>query len=415
MKSSKKILIVRYEGNPFAVRMSKVIITLLECGFDIDILIPLGKKGIQTYRYSDGRCLDKIVNIYYFPTHGRFFNYLNRSSLLYDYFFESRLEILLKEKKYIAILVKDSHKLSAVFRVAKRTECQDVPIICDMYENAIEQHRDYCFRFASFQRKIITRLFFELDRLRVNEEIFLPKCKKIFVVVDEMKSYLINNYNINESKISVVENVELLEQYDKIAINNFKFDDIKSSTKVVSYVGNVGPHRGIENFLKSIKILNGCEKRDIVFVIVGVREDQERYFSDMANNLGVKNNIIIKRCVSHDDSVRWIKRSQVGIIPHLDTGFIRTTIPNKLFQYMAASAYIISSNVIPLSRIVNDVDCGCLFTCASPDDLAIKINFSLENNDLILSKGRKGRERVDTYYNWRKRSVEYTEYFSNLL
>jgi len=409
----KKILIVRYEGSPFAIRMSKVIITLLECGFEIDILIPFEKKGGQTYCHSTGMSLDKLVNIYFFREN-RYLNFFDKTNLSHGYDFEYQLKSLLKRKKYSAILVKDSHKLSSIFRIIEKNKIEKTPVICDMYENAVEQHRDYYYKFASLPRKITTVLMLNLLRLKINEQKYLLKCNKIFVVVEEMKSYLLDKYTLKSENILVVENVELIEQFDNISCEEINVD-IDRNVRIISYVGSIGPHRGIEVFLSSIKLLDGYYKENVIFVIIGATEYQERYLLKMADVLNIRKKIIIKKKICHNDAIRWIKRSEIGIIPHLDTNFIRTTIPNKLFQYMSSSVPVISSDVGPLGRIIRDNDCGYIFTPNSYFELAEKIIFSLKNKNESLLKGINGRRAVEVYYNWRKRSIAYIDFFKNLV
>jgi glycosyltransferase involved in cell wall biosynthesis len=112
--------------------------------------------------------------------------------------------------------------------------------------------------------------------------------------------------------------------------------------------------------------------------------------------------------------MRWIKATDIGVIPHRDTEFIRTTVPNKLFQYMAASAMVIVSDVGPLSRIAEETDCGVSFRPDSPVDFAEAIRQWLKRTEERIERGRKGRKAVEERYCWEKLSQRYLDYFDSV-
>lgn len=416
--TSRRVLMIRYEGNPFAVRMSKTILTLLDAGYEIDILVPHGKKGISTYRSKSDRPLEELVNLHFFRTRltlpWRVSKLLDKSMLQRDPAFESKLEQLVRTREYTAIVVKDSHKLPAVFRLLDRNGLATTPVVCDMYENVTEQTADYFIRFASFRRRMLTRLVLAVPRLRDAERRYLPRCDRIFVVVEETRRYLLDRYDLQPERVSVVENVELLEQFDAIETGDAFADHLEPGSRLVSYVGSIGAHRGIETFLGGIAGLTRDQKKNTAFAIVGARENTRERIERMAKNLGIGEELRVLGYVSHDDAMRWIKRSQVGVIPHSDTPFIRTTIPNKLFQYMAAGALVLSCDVGPLGRIVRETDCGFVFPAHSADALAEKLALALEDDDVIATKGRNGRAAVDRVYSWEHQGAAYRDYFESL-
>lgn len=409
-------MIVRYEGNPFAVRMSKVIVTLIECEFSIDILIPEGQKGQLTYNYKDGRPLDEVVSIYYFLNKKSFFKklvrFIDKTNLYKDFSFEKRFNILINTNNYSCILVKDSHRLPTVFKFLKKNKMK-IPVVCDMYENVLEQHRDRYFRFAPLWRKIITVTMLNILRLKLMEQKYLPQCDMIFVVIEEMKKYLSDKFKIKDESIAVIENVELIDQFDRIISS--KPDFIKNNAYIIiSYVGSIGPHRGIEVFIKSIKNIPDTLRSNVLFVVVGARNQDKKKLYLLAEEIGVSEKLNIIGYVPHNEAIKWIKMSDIGVIPHLNTNFISTTIPNKIFQYMAASSAIIASDIGPIGRIIRETDCGFTFTPNSASDLSAKISLMIENPEIIRNKGKNGRIAVEKKYNWELKKCKYQKYFISL-
>ena len=241
--NKKRALIIRYEGFPFLLRMSKVIFRLLDCNFHVDILIPSGKEGKPLYGNKEGFKLKDRVSIHTFPVKSslwwRLLTYVDKSSLLRDLEFETSLVKLLEKNRYDVIIVKDSHKLKATFNTIDKLGTVDTPVVCDMHENAVEQAMDYRVRFAPPLRRMLTTLSLLAPRLRTMEHNYLPRCDKIFVVVDETRQYLLSKYNLDENKISVVENVVLLGHFDNVKIDD-DFTDFKTS---IEYSGNPSPKR----------------------------------------------------------------------------------------------------------------------------------------------------------------------------
>jgi glycosyltransferase involved in cell wall biosynthesis len=85
--------------------------------------------------------------------------------------------------------------------------------------------------------------------------------------------------------------------------------------------------------------------------------------------------------------------------------FINTTIPNKLFQYMALQKPVLVSNAKPLARIVSQCNCGFIFQSGSPQDAAAKIiaAYHARHDD---SYGQRGKVCAEQYYTWELASRE---------
>ena len=415
---SRRALVVRYEGFPFAIRMSKVLSILLECDFEVDVIVPEDRIGNDTYSTQDGRTLRDQVNIITFKMREGFCEKIkakvNPSFVTGDRYFNACLEKQLRSGSYDLIILKDTHKLEYLFNIIDKRGLSDVRVMCDMYENASEQAYDMYYRYGRPWRKALTVMQRTIPRIRKIESRYLPRCDRVFVVVDEAARYLKSRYNLDMNRISVVENVEFLKKFDSITVYKGFGEFISPDKRIVSYVGSIGAHRGIDLFIEAVSRIPKAVRSRAAFVIVGARNKQSEKIRNMAGRYGIEDDIHIAGYLPHEDAMRWIKKSSIGVIPHNDTEFIRTTVPNKLFQYMAASALIITSNVGPLSRIVSETDCGLIFRAGSSSDFADRIMEALQNDKLTDEKGRNGRIAAENKYCWEKRSEAYQEYFSTL-
>jgi glycosyltransferase involved in cell wall biosynthesis len=412
-----RVLIIRYEGTPFAIRMSKVIKNILDICWECDVLIPENGFGKVNVSKELGWDLSNEVRLLEFPVVKK--NLRNKYWMrIIGYFpvvdraFEEFLVNVLVNNPYTLIMVKDSHVLNHVFSALARTGGEHIPVVCDMYENASEQLFDSQIRFGSWIRKLLSIIRLSIPRVRRRERKYLPKCDHIFVVVQEAKDYILKNYPIIPSRVSVVHNVEILKDFDQIK-EPVVFPGIFNKIQI-SYVGSLGPHRGIRLLIDAVKILSEIGQHAFHVHIVGANEKQLKELTTLCGQKGVQNLIHIEGYVTHRTAMQWIKSSNIGVIPHLDTTFIRTTIPNKLFQLMAAGSMCVVSDVGPLARIVNEAGCGLTFKAGSSNSLASTLLKAINNPNLISDFGAKGRAAVESRYHWEIEGQQYNKYLQHI-
>ena len=65
-----------------------------------------------------------------------------------------------------------------------------------------------------------------------------------------------------------------------------------------------------------------------------------------------------------------LAKARVGVVPHWKNESWDTTIPNKLFDYMAAGLAVVTSDATPAARVVSSTGCGLVFRDRNPGSLA---------------------------------------------
>jgi glycosyltransferase involved in cell wall biosynthesis len=108
---------------------------------------------------------------------------------------------------------------------------------------------------------------------------------------------------------------------------------------------------------------------------------------------------------SHRDALRIIADADIGILPHRRCTHWDHTIPNKLFDYMAAGLPVVTSDAAPFARIVRESACGEVFASRDAADLARAV-LALRNPAVRARYGENGRRAVLERYNWEHDSVE---------
>jgi glycosyltransferase involved in cell wall biosynthesis len=87
------------------------------------------------------------------------------------------------------------------------------------------------------------------------------------------------------------------------------------------------------------------------------------------------------------------------VIPSRKTAQSDSTIPNKLFDYMAAGLAVLTSNTAPCARIVRETGAGDVFRASDAGDLAAAIR-RLADPTVRRAAGEAGRCAVLDRYNW---------------
>jgi glycosyltransferase involved in cell wall biosynthesis len=108
-----------------------------------------------------------------------------------------------------------------------------------------------------------------------------------------------------------------------------------------------------------------------------------------------------------------IRLSDVCIIPHRKNPHTDTTLPHKLFQYMAMGKPVVVSDCASLRRVVEEAGCGRVFRSGDTDSLAEAI-VSLRDDGERRRVGEAGKKAVMDGLNWAESSKKLVELYQSL-
>jgi len=228
------------------------------------------------------------------------------------------------------------------------------------------------------------------------ENYVIHRFEHIFVVVEEAKD-LVKKMGVRTEKISVIGNTPALRELQfSESCNPSEIDDLKARYSVI-YTGGVTPDRGLSVVIEAIPHIIP-EIKDFLFVIVGKGFEIENLKRQIGKN-GLEAYVKWVGWVQHDSLYKYIKASKIGIIPHYVTDHINTTIPNKIYDYMACGIPTIASDAIPMIRILSEERCGRLFKSGNAKSLA-ETMIGIHNDPGTL--GECGKAAILEKYNWEK-------------
>ncbi|RKY92105.1 MAG: hypothetical protein DRQ13_10740 [Ignavibacteriae bacterium] len=264
------------------------------------------------------------------------------------------------------------------------------PVIFDMHEN-------YPQALKQFNKKGFINFIFKNYRFAsILEKLCLKHSDRIIVVIDEGKERLVS-MNVPSEKISIVSNTVDLEIFAKPESepknsSNYLF----GNKKIILYTGTLSSERGLKIPILAMKSL--IAKIDNVMLLLVGNGSQKQELKTIVEANQLEDCVRFMDWVDHSKLAFIVSKAEVCIIPQPNNEFINTTIPHKLFEYMAIGKPVLVSDALPLKRIINETGAGLVF---NSDD---EIDFAFRMEQLLTEKkdwGTKGLEVVRNIYNWK--------------
>lgn len=288
------------------------------------------------------------------------------------------------------IIVRDLPLCPAAIGIGRR---RGVPILFDMAEN-----------YPALLQKIWeTGRGRPLDWLVRNpggarrvERFALARVDRIMVVIEEAADH-IHKLGVPRGRIHVVSNTPPRARATPAT---------RQPTIDVAYLGIMELARGLGLLVDALSELAAMGTRVRTRLIGGGRDLDLIRTRARARGLGADVIEFTGFVPDHGVALAMMAEARIGILPHLVNDWARTTIPNKLFDYMAAGMAVLSSDPPPCRRIIEDSGAGRVFRSGDATDLAKVLGEMLGDNAKLAAHGRAGQAAIETRYNWEADALE---------
>lgn len=297
----------------------------------------------------------------------------------------------ISDKHFDVIHVHDLRLVKVGVLLAKQF---NMKVIADLHENYPAAIKSYVMDNSI--KSIIRR--YSVDRYSrwvAYEKQILQEVDAVIAVVDEAKTRIVRDCKISPEKVYVVSNTESMNSFGKMSIDTAVADNYKGKF-VISYIGGVDFHRGLDTVVKAMpQILK--KKTNAILLIVGGKDDHcERSLKALAKSCGVEEEVRFLGRIPFSQVPSYIAASDVGIISQFASEHANYTVPHKLFQYMVLGKPVIVSDCYPLKRIVSEYDCGLVFKSNDSVSLGECFTNPIDSNRLGTNALRAVKEK----YNW---------------
>jgi glycosyltransferase involved in cell wall biosynthesis len=226
------------------------------------------------------------------------------------------------------------------------------------------------------------------------EKYSLRQADRVVVVIEEMAERLVK-MGIPADRIDVVSNTPPRARAE---VEPERRTRPEGHPLGLVYLGHLEVPRGIMEMVDAVAIL----RRDglpVHATIVGKGRDSD-LFKARAREHGLTDaEVSFLGYVDRDRALRAVQEADIGVLPHHVNEQWNTSIPNKLFDYMAVSLPVVSSNPAPFERITRATGAGEVFQGGDAASLADAIR-RLADPELRERYGAAGRRAILDRYNW---------------
>lgn len=273
-----------------------------------------------------------------------------------------------------------------------------VPVVMDMAENYPAMIRDLWTTQSTRPGDSLVR---NPRAVEAVERWSLRRLDHVIVVVEESGERLVEELGVNPDRITVVGNTPSLSRLDEMPSRPPPSAEHAGPGPLrLVYLGLMEEARGVRTVIEAVGALAG-EGIPVELTLIGDGRAREA-FEARARELGLAApGFRSLGFVPYEAALQEVARADAGLIPHLANESWNTTIPNKLFDYMAAGLCVVTSDARPAARVVREADAGVVFRSGDAHDLALRLRDLLAAGR-CRAHGLKGREAVRTEHHWER-------------
>ena len=288
------------------------------------------------------------------------------------------------------IVVRDLPLCPTAIWVARRYR---VPVVLDMAENYPAMIQE----MWDARRHRAMDLLVRNPRLAaVVERYCLRRVDKILVVVEESRERVVR-LGVPVHRVAIVSNTPPRER--AMRPRNQKLNGHDSPLALV-YLGLMEIPRGVGDLIDAVARLRDAG-RSVSLRLIGDGRDREHFEQQAAALRLSEPEVEFLGHVPNEIALRMVAEADVGVVPHHADEAWNTTIPNKLFDYMAAGLPVVSSDAVPAARVVAETGAGEVFRSRDPEDLAAAVT-RLFNRSTRARLGAAGQRAIMERYHWER-------------
>ncbi len=382
---------------PPDIRVEKEARALIAAGYQVTVVCENRKNRPPRSHWND----IEIMRLPKLPLWLRRLNTATSFLILQSPLWEYEIKKLARSVSPDALHIHDLLFVGPGLRIAHKF---DIPLVADLHENypALLEIRQ-----AREDTNLFDRFIFNPRRFANYEKRVLPLCDYVITVVEEAAER-VRQLGVSEEKIVVVGNTE---DINYAAVTDRQEVVLPSSDMLLTYVGRLGPHRGLDIAIKAMpKVI--AQVPSARLLVVGDGPGRSK-LEALTHQLNVVEAVQFEGQQPFAKVYSYIQGSDVCLVPHLANPHTNATMPHKLFQYMYMKKPVIVSSAKPLERVVRDADSGLIFKSGDPDSFAGCV-LGLRNPEVRAKMGQNGHLAVLDRYNWHRDSHRLIALYRNL-
>jgi glycosyltransferase involved in cell wall biosynthesis/peptidoglycan/xylan/chitin deacetylase (PgdA/CDA1 family) len=380
------ILYVWFSDYPWDVRAEKFCTSLTAAGHEVHLVARNRRRDAlreeraeaTVHRLAPWRWLEPSID----------------GVLQFPLFFNPRWTRLLRrvarEVKPDVIIARDLPLCPAAIRLGKRL---GVPVVLDMAEN-----------YPAFMRTmreaghhgVADGLLRHPRALAVVERWCLPRVDRVLAVVDESAAR-VARLGVPRDRVRIVSNTPARDRAERATAREHR----NGRTRLdVVYLGLLETPRGIDDMIDAAALLRETATPIRVTLVGDGRDARELQARARAAGLA-EADVVFAGQLPLATALDVVAQADVGVVPLRRCEAYDTTVPNKLFDYMALGLAVVTSDTLPSARIVRETGAGEVYRAGEAKDLAAALR-RLADPAARRRAGEAGRQAVLEQYNWQR-------------
>lgn len=371
------------EDYPWDVRVEKILGGLASHGHNVSLICRNLNRRDKKEQIGNILCL-RVLN----PEIGNFWQSICSLPAYFNPVWKSAIRKGISDNQVDLVIVRDLPLAPLAMNVTKHV---GIPCIVDMAENHPEMWKQVGLNDRWKVKSFILKNPYLAKKMEFN---VANSSAVILVVVEEMRNHLLS-LGANPDNVYVVSNTPELEDVNE----SFMPTRVTKNKKYLDFVytGFITKRRGLDRVIQSLSILRNMIPLPRLQIIG--KGDYIDELKKITKSLQCESQIHFHGWVEHKKLTSMVAKFDVGIIPHPKNGHTDNTIPNKIFDYMAAGKPVLVSNARPLERMVKKLDCGIVYHDGSIDSMVNAIR-TFSNRNQNFEMGLNGYNAVRSQYNW---------------
>lgn len=264
-----------------------------------------------------------------------------------------------------------------------------IPVMLDMAENYPAMMRDL---WISGRASWVDTLVRNPAAVSAVERYVLPRVDHLITVVEE-SSERAATLGVAPERMTVVSNTPPAAR-----VVTTRAPARSGGPLRLAYLGLMEVPRGILGVLEAVAAVT-ARGLAVELTLIGDGRDRAR-FEQHAATLGLAPPTVrFLGALPNAEALRLVGEADVGLVPHHAVESWHTTIPNKLFDYMAAGLPVVTSDARPAARVVRETGAGLVYAWNDPLALAGCLE-QLADPALRDRLGAAGRQAIRERFNW---------------
>lgn len=292
-----------------------------------------------------------------------------------------------------------AHDSNALVPVAIAAALRRVPFVYDAHELWLHRPR-------RGRSRLYETLFSAWYRLV--QRLTIRRSAAQITVSAPIAEHLARQYRLSEVRL-VPNYPELVADIGARSIRDLAPDRLPADAPIVLHLGGVMEARGLEELVEAVAV---CPPAHLVLLGSGPHWST---IEERSRRLNIEDRVHLLGPVPSSEVVAYAASATIGVQATVPIGLNnRYSLPNKLFQYMAAGIPVIASDFPQIREILEDAGSGIPVDTTRPSAIAHAIQRLLEAPDEARAMGVRGRAAVADRYNWAHAETTLLEVYREL-